>query len=206
MPERVDTRVADPVRRYEERLARDPTSLVFAQLADLHRKAGRTAEAIRLCREGLARVPHYATARLVLAKAYLDEGRLDAAEAELNALVATVPRDAEAHRLLGELHGRAGRLEAARRHLETATRLDPADREARVALDLLRGDAALPPTSPLAAALADDTFLTETFGRLCLEQGLPDEAAHVFVRPDDATSRALLEQALRAKTQRRKGS
>jgi tetratricopeptide (TPR) repeat protein len=211
MPEPVETRGADPARRYEERLARDPTSLVFAPLADLHRKAGRTAEAIRLCREGLERVPHYVTARLVLAKAYLDEGQDDAARAELDRLVEGAPRDAEAHRLLAEVHRRAGRLDTAMGHLETAVRLDAGDREARVALDLLRAGGRLPETSPLAGVLADDTFVTEAFGRLCLEQGLIEEAAQVFLRrvrmyPEDTSARELLGLALRAKTQRRKGS
>jgi tetratricopeptide (TPR) repeat protein len=59
------------MRRHEERLARDPGSLAFAQLADLYRKAGRTQDAIALCRQGLARYPQYATARLILAKAWL---------------------------------------------------------------------------------------------------------------------------------------
>ena len=155
-------------------------------------------------------MPHYATARLVLAKAYLDEGQDEAARRELEALVAAAPRDAEAHRLLAEVHRRAGRLDAVVSHLEAATRLDPADREARVALDLLRADGRLSAASPLAGVLADDTFVTEAFGRLCLEQGLVEEAAQVFLRrvrkhPDDAGSRELLGQALRAKTQRRKG-
>ena len=73
------------IRRYEERLAKDPASLAFAPLADAYRKAGRSREAIRLCREGLDRFPHYATARLVLAKALLDEGDTDGAAAELRA-------------------------------------------------------------------------------------------------------------------------
>ena len=51
------------IRRYEERLARDPNSLAFAPLADAYRRAGRTRDAIALCREGLARFPEYATAR-----------------------------------------------------------------------------------------------------------------------------------------------
>ena len=62
---------------------RDPTSLAFAPLADAYRKVGRTREAINLCREGLARFQHYTTARLILAKAHLDDGNPEAALAEL---------------------------------------------------------------------------------------------------------------------------
>src|SRR5436190_1061254 len=89
---RSDMSVDDPaldaaIRRHEERLARDPASLAFAQLADLYRKAGRTREAVALCRNGLARYPHYTTARLILAKTLAAEGALDAALAEIGAIL-----------------------------------------------------------------------------------------------------------------------
>jgi hypothetical protein len=48
-----DATAANAIRRQEERLQRDPTSLAFAQLADLYRKTGRPRDAISLCREGL---------------------------------------------------------------------------------------------------------------------------------------------------------
>jgi len=98
------------IRRYEERLARDPGSLVFAPLADAHRKAGRPEEAIRLCREGLERFPDYATARLILAKALADGGEPETALAEVRVILQGNPADAQAHRLAGELERRAGRL------------------------------------------------------------------------------------------------
>ncbi len=203
--------VQGAIRRYEERLARDPSSLAFAPLADAYRKAGRSREAIRICREGLQRFPHYATARLLLAKAHLDEGETAAAMAELETLVARGAKDAEAHRLLAQLCRAAGRIEDAVSHLEHAAALDPADRESRVTLELLRGGGRLPEGSPLAGILADDTFATVTFGTACLEQGLVDEAAQVFLRllkknPGEGRATALLERTLKARTQKRKGS
>jgi tetratricopeptide (TPR) repeat protein len=199
------------IRRLEERLARDPNSLAFAALADAYRKVGRVSEAIALCRDGLGRIPHYTTARLVLAKSLIDQGDEPAALAELHTVVAGAPRDAEAHRLIGDIHRRAGQIDEAVAHLERALRLDPADREARLTLELLRGSKRLPEGSPLAGVLADDTFVTRPFGRLCLEQGLVEEAVHVFVRllarhPGDQEIGEELERAVRAKTQRRKGS
>ena len=134
-----DPATLSAIRRYEERLARDPTSLAFAPLADAYRKAGRTREAIQLCREGLARFPHYGTARLILAKALLDDGDPDAALAEVEAILETSPQDAA-----GASSGRrdpppgraAGR--GACSHLEQAVRLDPGDRESRALLEVLR--------------------------------------------------------------------
>src|SRR5881396_3691245 len=97
---RLKMSVADPaldaaIRRHEERLARDPASLAFAQLADLYRKAGRTQDAIALCRQGLTRYPHYTTARLILAKAWLAEERLDEAAAELATILEHSPKDVQ---------------------------------------------------------------------------------------------------------------
>src|SRR5262245_33621939 len=205
-----DSAAASAVRRYEERLARDPASLAFAPLADAYRKMGRTEEAVRLCRDGLERFPAYATARLILAKALLDQGHADAALGEVRTILDTNPRDPQGHRFASELHRRAGRLEQAVAHLEQAVQLDPEDRESRILLGVLGGGGAVPDGSSLGRLLADDTFATVTFGALCLDQGLADEAAQVFLRilqkePGHAQARERLEEALRMKTQRRKG-
>jgi tetratricopeptide (TPR) repeat protein len=204
-----DRGLAEAIRRHEERLARDRESLAFAQLADLYRKAGRTSEAVALCREGLQRWPHYTTARLILAKTLLSEGQLEAAQAEVDAMLQTSPKDVQCHRLAAEVHRRAGRLDAAVVHLEQAVGLDPGDRESNALLSLLRADASAPgETAGLARVLGDDTFATLSFGTLCLEQGLADEAALVLTRvvrrsPDNAEARERLEAALRARSRRR---
>lgn len=204
-----DTATAAAIRRHEERLQRDPSSLAFAHLADLYRKAGRGRDAVALCREGLARYPQYATARLILAKALLGEGDQAGALAEVGRLLESAPRDAEAQRLAAEINRRAGRLDAAVQHLEAAVQADPGDRESRALLGLLRAEAPAAESGGLARVLSDDTFVTLAFGTLCLEQGLTDEAAHVFTRilrkdPDHDEARRGLEQALRARL-RRKG-
>jgi tetratricopeptide (TPR) repeat protein len=203
----VDPTVESAIRRQEERLARDPNSLAFAQLADLYRKAGRLRDAVNLCQDGLRRYPHYTTARLILAKAYLDQGQLEPALAALEAILAGSPADAQCHRLAAEVHRRLGRLDAAIAHLEAALRLDPADRESRTILGLLRAGAG-GEGGGLARVLSDDTYVTPSFGTACLEQGLVEEAAQVFTRilrkdPDHPDARERLEQALRARLRRR---
>jgi len=201
---------AGAIRRYEERLAKDPASLAFAPLADVYRRVGRTREAINLCREGLGRFPHYTTARLILAKAHLDDGNPEDALAELGVILQSSPKDAQVHRLAAGIHRRAGRLEEARQHLERVVKLDAEDRESRRLLETLAAEGRTSEGSPLGRVLADDTFATMSMGALCLEQGLSDEAAQIFLRltrkhPGDARARARLEEALRAKTQKRRG-
>ncbi len=205
-----DQSIVGAIRRQEERLARDPASLAFAQLADLYRKAGRARDAVALCRNGLTRYPHYTTARLILAKALVADGQLAPAQVELEAILEVSPKDVQSHRLAAEVQRRLGHIDEAVRHLETAIALDPSDRESQGLLSKLR--AAAPPsgeTTGLARVLSDDTFATVTFGALCLEQGCADEAAQIFSRilrknPDHREAREKLEGALRAR-QRRKG-
>jgi len=205
-----DQAIVGAIRRQEERLARDPGSLAFAQLADLYRKAGRTREAVAVCRDGLARYPQYTTARLILAKALAGDGQLAPALAELRVILEMSPRDVLCHQLAAEVLRRLGHIDEAVQHLETAADLDPGDRESRALLSLLR--AAVPPAGEvagLARVLSDDTFTTIAFGSLCLDQGCLDEALQVFGRilrknPDHREAREGLESALRAR-QRRKG-
>ena len=160
---------AGAISRYEERLVRDPASLAFAPLADAYRKAGRTREAINLCREGLGRFPHYTTARLILAKAHLDDGNPEAALAELSIILQASPKDAQAHRMTADVHRRAGRLAEARLHLERVVKLDAGDRESRLLVEVLDGGGTLAGASALARLLADDTFATVTFGTVARE-------------------------------------
>ena len=205
-----DDALTAAIRRHEERLARDPASLAFAQLADLYRKAGRTQDAIALCRQGLARYPHYTTARLILAKAWLSEGRVDEAGAEIRTILEQSPKDVQCLRLAAEVARRQGHVDAAAGHLEKVVKLDPGDRESKALLGFLRADPqGAGEGSGLARVLRDDTFATLTFGSVCLEQGCLDEAAAVFTRllrkdPDNSGARAGLEQTLRARS-RRKG-
>jgi tetratricopeptide (TPR) repeat protein len=198
------------IRRFEERLAKDPASPVFASLADAYRKAGRLQDAVKLCRDGLERTPDHATARLVLAKALLDQGDAAAAHAEVRRLLERDPRDAAAHRLAGEMERRAGRLPESLHHLRRAIELDSADRESRMLVEMLDGGK-VGAASPLSRLLGDDTFSTMSFGAVCLDQGLVDEAAHIFVRilgkePGHAGALSRLDEAVRTKRERRKGS
>jgi len=204
----VELALAAAIRRYEERLVRDPSSLGFAVLADLYRKAGRLDDAITVCRDGLIRHPHYATARLILAKALLARQDFGGALAEMEAILRVNPKDVQCHRLASEVHRRLGRIDDAVRHLEQAASLDPGDRESCALLGLLRAGAPVG-DSGVARLLADDTFVTVAFGTLCLDQGLADEATIVFTRllrndPDDAGAQERLEAALRGRS-RRKG-
>ena len=107
------------------------------------------------------------------------------------------------------MHRARGDVDATVRHLQAALRLDPADRESRAALALLTA-APAGGESGIARVLRDDTFVTVTFGNICLEQGLVEEAATVFTRllrrdPANHAAREGLEGALRGRVPRKRG-
>jgi len=147
---------------------------------------------------------------MLLAKAYVAEGNEERAMAELTAAVSQAPADLRSHRMLADLALKRGDLERAVAHLTRVTELDPADQESRAALDLLCERRAPGAGSAILRLLDDDTFATVTFGALCLQQGLPDEAAAVFLRivrrdPSNVSAWRHLEEALGARRERRKG-
>ncbi len=212
MPSRNASSISeDEIRRYEARLAQDPTSPAFAALAEAYRRAGRTAEAVALCQTGLERFPHYASARFVLAKAHLDQGDFKAGRRELERLVAVEPDHEPALRLLVDLCLRQGAAALALGHLRRLVDLDPSDRAAQSRLRVLEAALGTPSEDAdgLSSLLADDLFATVTFGDILFTQGLYDEAIAIFTRillrqPDHAVARARLEAALDQRIQSRR--
>ena len=202
MPPRESAEIDDEIRRHEARLARDPTPHAFAALAEAHRRAGRAAEALALCRSALERFPDHAGARFVRVKACLDQGDLEAGRVELERLLAREPDHQPALRIAVDLALRRGAAEAAVGYLRRLADLEPSDRAIQSRLRALEA-AVGAPSEPdgLSSFLADDLFATITFGDLLLAQGLHDEATAVFMRvllraPDHAVARERLEAAL----------
>jgi tetratricopeptide (TPR) repeat protein len=118
-------RIEELLRRVES----DPAPFVFAQLAEEYRRAGRHAEAVRCCRDGLERHPGYLSARLILGRALAEMGSLDEATVELERVLQSAPDNLSATRDLAEIHLRQGHLEQALDYYERAVDLFRHDAE-----------------------------------------------------------------------------
>src|SRR5580698_2425157 len=70
-------------REYLRRFREDPTSRVFAPLAEAYRRMGQVEEAIEICREGLEHHPDFHGGRVALAKCYIDKRLFAEARVEL---------------------------------------------------------------------------------------------------------------------------
>ncbi len=91
---------ANPLEQLRRRMLTHATPTAFAALAEEHRRAGRFADAIAVCQEGLAQYPTYVSARVTLGRALLDSGDVHAAVAELEQAVAQAPDNLAAVRAL----------------------------------------------------------------------------------------------------------
>jgi len=88
----------------------DMTEPSFIHLAEAHRREGLIADAIRICREGLAKFPSSARGRIVLGQSLLDEGAIGEAIVELGRVERESGGDPEILALLCEV-----RMEAPQR-------------------------------------------------------------------------------------------
>lgn len=86
------------LRKYQE----DPSSRVFAPLAEAYRKAGLVDEAINIAQEGLRYHPQFVGGRVALARAYFDKKLYAEVIEELNPIIQDVPDNLVAQRLIAE--------------------------------------------------------------------------------------------------------
>jgi tetratricopeptide (TPR) repeat protein len=86
------------LKKYQD----DPTSRIFAPLAEAYRKAGFVSEAIEIAREGLQVHPHFVGGRVALARALFDSKKYEEVAQELSAVVQDAPDNLVAQRLLAE--------------------------------------------------------------------------------------------------------
>jgi hypothetical protein len=95
----------DELRR---RVEKDPSSIAFAQLAEEYRRSGDFQQAVKVCRDGLARHPGYLSAQVTLGRALMELQEYDDARKELEAVLQVAPDNLAAIRALADIHQRRG--------------------------------------------------------------------------------------------------
>ena len=106
------------IEELRRRVAHDPASIAFAQLAEEYRRAGDYEQAVRVCRTGLAQHPNYLSARVTLGRALLELEQFDEAKTELDLVVYAAPDNLAAIRALAEIHQRRGELDEAPKRVD----------------------------------------------------------------------------------------
>ncbi len=136
----------------KDRIARDPFSRAFLQLAEEYRKEGRYNDAIAVCLEGLQRHPTYHTARISLGRTYMEAGNLEPAKRAFSEVLELQPENHLAGKLLAEIQKKMGEPAAAAETYRAILRYYPGDAEVAA---LLKGvDGPQGQATPPAAAAA----------------------------------------------------
>ncbi len=139
----------------KQRMARDPLSRAFLQLAEEYRKSGQFEDAVRVCQEGLERHPGYHTARISLGRTYLESGDLENARTTLAEVLELAPENHLAGKLLAEVQRRLGDQSGAAETYRAILRHYPGDREVETLLnDLQQGGSAPAAGSPQSMSAA----------------------------------------------------
>ncbi len=175
------------VRRFQAKLARDPRSLVFAQLADAYRKEGMLEEAVQICEEGLRHHPNYASAYLVLGRACEEKGDLVAASEAFQRVLELDSENVLAHRFLGQIAEARNEVPTALEAYRAALVLHPFDKEIRAAVERLEAQAG-PEVTSSSPDIRDEEpsghepepVATETLADLYAAQGHHDRAAEIY--------------------------
>lgn len=117
------------IAKLAQKLAKDPKSKVFIQLAEEYVKAGLFPEAVTVLEDGLKVFPAFVTAQVTLGRVYHQIGEAAKAKAMLEEAIKLSPDNLLAHRMLARLYADEGALEPALRSCAVVLGANPKDGE-----------------------------------------------------------------------------
>jgi tetratricopeptide (TPR) repeat protein len=126
--------VTDDIRSLTARMAEEPGSLAFLELAEALRRRGQLEAAFKVARGGLSRYPGLADAHDLMARVLSDQGDLAGAFDAWSSALQLDPMRTSALKGIAFLYFRAGDTAAALDHLQRAMEVDPDDPTIRQAI------------------------------------------------------------------------
>ncbi len=133
----------------EHAFATEPASDAYRPLTEAYLAMGRFMEAMVVCKKGVKAHPDEASARVLLARVYAEQGKNKKALEELQGALQVSPNDPTALRMTGAILCSTGDLEAGSAHLSKAIAADPTDLET---IELCRKYKVALPEAPKPAA------------------------------------------------------
>jgi tetratricopeptide (TPR) repeat protein len=143
--------VTDDIRALTARLADEPGSLAFLELAEALRRRGQLDAAHKVARGGLTRYPGLADAHDLMARILSDQGDLAGAFDAWASALQIDPMRVSALKGIGFLYFRAGETAAALDHLQRALEVEPDDLSIRQAIGRIAAPAGERPSAPADA-------------------------------------------------------
>jgi tetratricopeptide (TPR) repeat protein len=171
------TREVDEIIRYQEILAKESSSLVFAALSEAYRKRNMLDQAIAVCKKGLHHHPGFVSGRVALARAYVDKGETDRAVKELERVILAAPDNLIAQGLLLAIYEEKHDWDNLEKTVHRILSVDPQDKKARKSWQTLR---AQPTASENAAGGEFSEIVTRTLAEIYAAQGYYDKAFDIY--------------------------
>jgi tetratricopeptide (TPR) repeat protein len=169
--------MTDDIRALTARLADEPASLAFLELAEALRRRGQLEAAYKVARGGVSRYPGLADAHDLIARVLSDQGDLAGAFDAWSSALQLDPMRTSALKGIAFLYFRAGDTAAALDHLQRAMEVDPDDPTIRQAFGRI-GSGRREPSSAQRAAASPPPRAT----------GLPSEPAERAEAPSVPTA------------------
>jgi tetratricopeptide (TPR) repeat protein len=144
--------VTDDIRALTARMAEEPGSLAFLELAEALRRRGQLEAAFKVARGGLSRYPGLADAHDLMARVLSDQGDLAGAFDAWSSALQLDPMRTSALKGIAFLYFRAGDTPAALDHLQRAMEVDPDDPTIRQAFGRMGAGRSEPSSSQGADA------------------------------------------------------
>lgn len=130
--------MSDDIRLLTAEYAADPSSLVFLELGEALRQAGRLEAATKVAVQGLSRYPDLPEGHDLYARILVDHGDLEGAFDEWDMTLRVDSTHPGANKGLGYLYFKANDLTSALRHLEAAAKHRPGDEQVEAAIAKVR--------------------------------------------------------------------
>lgn len=118
----------------------NPTSILFARLADELLQQGEVARAIEVCRRGLRYRPSYTTGHVVMGKCYQAAGHYEEARLAFQRVLLLDAGHLAAHWYMGKIALQLGRDDLALEYFEQARARDPFSPELTEQICELKGE------------------------------------------------------------------
>jgi len=163
--------LSSEIQRLSNKVATDPQSRLFVQLADEYLKHGLMEEAIGVLSDGIQHHPTHVAARIMLGKTYLKTKQMRQAKDEFEAVVQIYPENIVAHKQLANIYREVGQLGEAITICNKILAIDPKDQETKTALTSIQQEISvmddihsLSPSEP-QKAIAFPPLSASSFGR-----------------------------------------
>jgi len=170
---------SEEIRKYRQILLKEPSSMVFAALAEAYRKRRLLDKAIEVCRTGLRFHPDFPSGRVALARAYYDAGEMDKARQELERVASSVPDNLVAQRLLADIYREKGDVDNLEKTLHRILSFDPHESVSKEMLRRVEADKDLPGDARPGQSPPKE-IITKTLAEIYAAQGYYEKALYVY--------------------------